>query len=179
MLEEAVAALREGDVDYEEKGEWSPSISLGMPVSIPEHYVPDLQVRMQLYRKLGDLTDAREIDSAGAELIDRFGPLPEEVEALLKTILVKALCREANVEKVDAGPKGAVISLRHNEFPNPAGLVRMLSDPGMQVRIKPDQKLVFARDWPTADARLKGTAAILSRMARIAGEAGAVATLAG
>ena len=179
MLEEAVAALREGDADYEEKGEWSPSISLGMPVSIPEHYVPDLQVRMQLYRRLGDLTDAREIDAAGAELIDRFGPLPEEVEALLKTILVKALCRQANVEKVDAGPKGAVITLRHNEFPNPAGLVRMVSDPGMQVRIKPDQKLVFARDWPSADARLKGTAAILSRMARIAGETGVVATLAG
>ncbi len=84
---------------------------------IPEHYVPDLQVRMQLYRQLGDLTDAREIDAAGAELIDRFGPLPEEVEALLKTILVKALCRTANVEKVDAGPKGAVITLRNQRVP--------------------------------------------------------------
>jgi transcription-repair coupling factor (superfamily II helicase) len=179
MLEEAVAALKDGNTEYEEKGEWSPSISLGMPVMIPEYYVPDLQVRMQLYRQLGDLTDIREIDEAGAELIDRFGPLPAEVEALLKTILVKALCRQANVEKVDAGPKGAVITLRNNEFPNPAGLVKMVSDRQMQVRIKPDQKLVFARDWPTADARLKGTAAILSRMARIAGETGAAATLAG
>ena len=121
----------------------------------------------------------RDIDEAGAGLIDRFGPLPPEVEALLKTILVKALCRQANVEKVDAGPKGAIITLRHNEFPNPAGLVKMLTDPGMQVRVRPDQKLVFARDWPSPDARLKGTAAILSRMARIAGEMGAVATLAG
>ncbi len=174
MLEEAVAALRDGaGIDYEDKGEWSPSISIGMPVMIPEHYVPDLQLRMQLYRQLGELSDTRQIDAAGAELIDRFGPLPEEVEALLKTILVKALCRQANVEKVDAGPKGCVITLRGNEFPNPAGLVRMVSDPQMQVRIKPDQKLVFARDWPTPEARLKGTAAILSRMARIAGEAGA------
>src|SRR5690606_38999257 len=116
MLEEAVAALRGGDTDYEEKSEWSPTISLGMPVAIPEHYVPDLQVRMQLYRRLGDLTDAREIDAAGAELIDRFGPLPPEVEALLKVILVKALCRRANVEKVEAGAKGAVVSLRNNEI---------------------------------------------------------------
>jgi transcription-repair coupling factor (superfamily II helicase) len=150
-----------------------------MPVMIPEHYVPDLQLRMQLYRRLGDLTDAREIDAAGAELIDRFGPLPEEVEALLKTILVKALCRQANVEKVDAGPKGAVVTLRNKEFPNPAGLVRMLSDVQMQARIKPDQKIVFSREWPTPEARLKGTAAILSRMARIATEQSAVATLAG
>lgn len=168
MLEEAVANLKNGDEDYEDKNEWSPTISLGMPVMIPEHYVPDLQLRMQLYRRLGDLTDIRDIDAAGAELIDRFGPLPEEVEALLKVILVKALCRQANVEKVDAGPKGAVITLRNNEFPNPGGLVRMVSDPASQVRIKPDQKLVFARNWPTPNDRLKGAAAILSRLAKLA-----------
>jgi transcription-repair coupling factor (superfamily II helicase) len=168
MLEEAVAQLKDSSTDYEDAHEWSPQISLGMPVMIPEHYVPDLQVRMQLYRQLGDLKDAREIDAAGAELIDRFGPLPEEVEALLKVILVKALCRAANVEKVDAGPKGAVITLRNNEFPNPAALVKMVTDPGMAVRLKPDQKLVFARDWPNAASRLKGTAAILSRMAKLA-----------
>ena len=179
MLEEAVAALRGGEVAYEEKGEWSPQISLGMPVMIPEHYVPDLQVRMQLYRRLGDLADAREIDAAGAELIDRFGPLPPEVEALLKVILVKALCRKANVEKVEAGPKGAVITLRNNEFPDPAGLVRLVADPAMQARLKPDQKLVFARDWPTPQARLKGTAAILSKMAKLAAPSSEVATLAG
>ena len=168
MLEEAVASLKDGAEDYEDANEWSPQISLGMPVMIPEHYVPDLQVRMQLYRQLGDLKDAREIDAAGAELIDRFGPLPDEVEALLKVILVKALCRAANVEKVDAGPKGAVITLRHNEFPNPPGLVQLVQDPGMAVRLKPDQKLVFARDWPNAASRLKGTAAILNRMAKLA-----------
>lgn len=177
MLEEAVAALKDGSDDYVERDEWSPMISLGMPVMIPEHYVPDLQLRMQLYRRLGDLTDSREIDAVGAELIDRFGPLPEEVEALLKTILVKALCRAANVEKVDAGPKGAVVTLRKNEFPNPAGLVKLVSDPMMHVRIKPDQKIVFQRDWPTPEQRLKGTAAILNRMAKIASEAGTSATV--
>jgi transcription-repair coupling factor (superfamily II helicase) len=168
MLEEAVAALKDGEADYEESGEWSPQISLGMPVMIPEHYVPDLQVRMQLYRQLGDLKDAREIDAAGAELIDRFGPLPDEVEALLKVILVKALCRAANVEKVEAGPKGAVVTLRNNEFANPAGLVKMVSDPGMAAKLRPDQKIAFARDWPNAASRLKGAAAILNRMAKLA-----------
>lgn len=172
MLEEAVAALKSGEEEYEDRNEWSPSISLGMPVMIPEHYVPDLQLRMQLYRRLGDLNDIRDIDAAGAELIDRFGPLPEEVEALLKVILVKSLCRQANVEKVDAGPKGTVITLRRNEFPNPVGLVKLVSDPGNQVRIKPDQKLVFARNWPTPEQRLKGTAAILSKLAKLA-ESGA------
>ena len=178
MLEEAVASLKTGEEDYEDSHEWSPQISLGMPVMIPEHYVPDLQVRMQLYRRLGDLSDAREIDAAGAELIDRFGPLPEEVEALLKVILIKSLCRTANVEKVEAGPKGAVVTFRHSEFPDPAGLVRLVSDPGMYVRVRPDQKLLFTRDWPNTEARLKGTAAILSRLARLAAGHGKAATLA-
>jgi transcription-repair coupling factor (superfamily II helicase) len=178
MLEEAVASLKTGEPEYEDRNEWSPSISLGMPVMIPEHYVPDLQLRMQLYRRLGDLADAREIDAAGAELIDRFGPLPEEVEALLKVILVKALCRTANVEKVDAGAKGAVITLRNNEFPDPAALVRLVSDPEQQIRIRPDQKLVFSRNWPTPEARLKGTAAILSRLARMAEGRSEAATVA-
>ena len=61
-----------------------------------------------------------------------------------------------------------VVTLRNNEFPNPAALVGMVGDPREQVRVKPDQKLVFVRSWPTADARLKGTAAILSRMAKLA-----------
>ena len=173
MLEEAVAALKDGQTDFEDSNEWSPQISLGMPVMIPEYYVPDLQVRMQLYRQLGELKEIGDIDSAGAELIDRFGPLPDEVETLLKVILVKALCRTANVEKVEAGPKGAVVTLRNKEFPNPAGLVRMVSDPGVNVRLKPDQKLVFARDWPNAASRLKGTAAILNRMAKLAEEVAA------
>ena len=120
MLEEAVASLRAGGDDVGEE-RWSPQITIGMPVMIPETYVPDLQLRMSLYRRLADLDDAAEIDAFGAELIDRFGPLPEEVDSLLKVVFVKSLCRRANVEKVDAGPKGAVIAFRGNNFANGAG----------------------------------------------------------
>jgi len=164
--------LRGGADDEADETAWSPQIALGMPVMIPEHYVPDLQLRMQLYRRMGDLAEMPEIDGFAAELIDRFGPLPDEVDALLKVIVVKALCRRANVEKVDAGPMGAVITLRNNSFPNPAGLVAFVSDPTQRVRLKPDQKLVFARNWPDAADRLKGSAAILTRLAKLAEESG-------
>jgi transcription-repair coupling factor (superfamily II helicase) len=170
MLEEAVASLRSGQAEEEAEGKWSPQISVGMPVMIPEDFVPDLQVRMQLYRRLGDLSDPREIDAFGAELIDRFGPLPDEVEGLLKIVLVKSFCRTANVEKVDAGPKGALVTLRNNTFPNPTGLVRHIGDLAQAAKLRPDQKIMFARNWPTADQRLKGTAVILSRLAGLAGE---------
>ena len=88
---------------------------------IPESYVPDLQLRLALYRRLAELENTQEIDAFGAELIDRFGSLPEEVEHLLKIVFIKALCRQANVEKLDAGPKGVVIQFRKREFADPVG----------------------------------------------------------
>ena len=111
MLEEAVASMRAGRADEEIADAWSPQINLGAAVLIPEGYVPDLNVRMALYRRLAELEDSHEIESFAAELIDRFGPLPEEVEHLLKIVAIKHLCRVAMVEKIEAGPKGATISL--------------------------------------------------------------------
>ncbi|MDQ0327109.1 transcription-repair coupling factor (superfamily II helicase) [Rhodopseudomonas julia] len=169
MLEEAVAGLKAGDEELAE-GKWSPQITIGMAVMIPETYVPDLTLRMSLYRRLADLEDAGDIDAFGAELIDRFGPMPDEVDHLLKVVYVKSLCRRANVEKVDAGPKGVVIALRNNEFANPGGLVRYIGEQGSMAKIRPDQRIVLSRDWPRPEDRLKGTASLLTRLAKIAEE---------
>ena len=116
---------------------------------IPESYVPDLQLRLALYRRLAELENTQEIDAFGAELIDRFGPLPEEVEHLLKIVFIKALCRQANVEKLDAGPKGVVIQFRNANSPTRSALVRYIGEQGSLAKIRPDQSVVFIRDWPT------------------------------
>ena len=104
---------------------WSPQITIGTPVLIPEDYVADLSVRLALYRRLADIEDEQEIEAFGAELVDRFGPLPEEVEHLLKIVAIKSLCRRANVERIETGPKGAVLSFRDNTFANPEGLIAL------------------------------------------------------
>ncbi|MFN7167677.1 MAG: TRCF domain-containing protein, partial [Pannonibacter sp.] len=170
MLEEAVAQLKDGGDEIGED-QWSPQINVGTPVLIPESYVPDLQLRLSLYRRLADLTEAQEIDAFGAEMIDRFGPLPEEVGHLLKIVYIKGLCRKANVEKVDSGPKGIVITFRGQQFANPAGLVAYIAEQGSLAKIRPDQKVVLSRDWDKADDRLKGTATIMSKLARLAAPA--------
>ena len=169
MLEEAVASLKDGGlVDEETEDAWSPHISIGIPVLIPEHYIPDLQLRMSLYRRLADLSDAAEIDAFGAELRDRFGPVPEEVEWLLKIVYIKSLCRRANIEKIDAGPKGCVVSFRDGKFSNPQGLVRFVASEGTLAKVKPDSKVVFIRNWPDPEKRTKGVATILAKLARLA-----------
>ena len=168
MLEEAVASLKEGTDELEDDGQWSPQITLGTPVMIPEDYVPDLQLRLQLYRRLSALDNVDEIDGFGAEMIDRFGPLPSSVEGLLKLVYIKVLCRRAHIEKLDTGPKGVVIAFRNNVFPNPAGLMRFISEQGGQARVKPDHKVVLTRNWGNLDARVKGAAVLASKLAKIA-----------
>ena len=163
MLEEAVASLKAG-ITAPVADQWSPQITIGTPVLIPEDYVADLPVRLALYRRLAEIEDEREIEAFGAELADRFGPLPNEVEHLLQIVAIKALCRQANVEKIEAGPKGAVISFRDNTFANPEGLIAFIREQGAGARVRPDMKVVFFDDWEKPEQRLKGTTAILRRL---------------
>jgi transcription-repair coupling factor (superfamily II helicase) len=169
MLEEAVASLKAGG-EATDEGRWSPQITIGMAVMIPETYVGDLQLRLGLYKRLADLDDQPSINAFAAELIDRFGPLPEEVEHLLEIVAIKALCRRANVEKVDVGPKGAVIAFRDTTFANPAGLIAWIAEQRSEARIRPDQTIVLMRDWADLGGRLKGIAGILGVLARLAAE---------
>lgn len=166
MLEEAIAELKGGE-ELADTG-WSPQITVGTPIMIPEDYVPDLTLRISLYRRIGDLKSLDEIDAFGAELIDRFGSLPSEVDHLLKVVYIKSLCRTANVEKLDAGPKGIVVQFRNAEFPNPAGLVSYIAGQQDKARLRPDQSVVFARNLPDAQKRLNGAAVLMSKLAEIA-----------
>jgi transcription-repair coupling factor (superfamily II helicase) len=167
LLEEAVAAARtEGGEAAPE--EWSPQITVGTPVLIPEDYVPDLGVRLGLYRRIAGLLDRREIDGFAAELIDRFGPLPPEVDNLLEIIAIKRYCREAGIEKLEAGPKGAVIALRENRFANPAGLVDLIQRNAGTLKLRPDHKIVYLRNWEDAKMRLAGVAKLAQALAKIA-----------
>jgi transcription-repair coupling factor (superfamily II helicase) len=167
MLREAVEALQAGAEEPAEEA-WSPSITLGTPVTIPEDYVPDVHVRLSLYRRLAALQSDAEIDSFAAEMIDRFGVLPAEVEELMKLVAIKALCRKAHVEKLEAGPKGIMIAFRENSFANPQGLVRYIAEQGPLAKVRPDMKIVFIRDFEKKNARLAETRNILRALVAIA-----------
>jgi len=167
MLEEAVAALKAG-IEFETETQWSPAIQVGAPVMIPEHYVADLTLRLTLYKRLSTMDDDAELQSFGAELVDRFGPLPEEVNQLLEIVAIKALCKRANVEKVEAGPKGIIVAFRNNEFANPEGLVGFVAKQGTLAKVRPDMRVVFIDDFDSVEQRLKATRRLLTDLARIA-----------
>ena len=169
MLEEAVAAARSGRTDMEVEDTWSPQINLGMPVLIPDSYVADLGIRLTLYRRLSDLQNRQEIDAFAAELIDRFGPLPPEVDNLLRLVEIKRLCKEACVAVLDAGPKGAVLGFRNNSFKNPVKLVEFIQKQAGTAKLRPDHKLVLMRPWESPETRLDGVRELMGNLARMAG----------
>jgi transcription-repair coupling factor (superfamily II helicase) len=169
MLEDAVAELRERpDLALEAARGWSPQINTGASVLIPEVYVPDLNVRLALYRRLSEAERPEDREALAAEMIDRFGPLPKETSQLLKVVAIKGLCRQTNVAKIDVGPKGAVISFRGDDFANPAGLVGLVQRKSNIWRVRPDHRVVVKGEWDTPDARLGAAERILTELASVA-----------
>ena len=171
MLEDAVADLKtkglEGVSALSDRG-WSPQINTGAAVLIPEEYVPDLNVRLAMYRRLSEAERADDREALAAELIDRFGPLPPETGSLLKVVAIKGLCREANVSKVDVGPKGAVISFRNDTFADPMGLVGLTQKKAGVWKLRPDHKVVVRGEWDTPAQRLSAAERILTDLATLA-----------
>jgi transcription-repair coupling factor (superfamily II helicase) len=169
MLEDAVNELkaRAGAEEVADRG-WSPQINTGAAVLIPEDYVPDLNVRLALYRRISDAEKAQDREALAAELIDRFGPLPPEADQLLKVVAIKGLCREANVAKIDVGPKGAVVSFRNDDFKNPGSLIAFVAKNQVAWRVRPDNKVVVKGEWETPKQRLDAAEKVLAELARLA-----------
>jgi len=160
--------LRQGQEDVAHSKSWSPQISVGVAVLIPEDYVADLTVRLSLYRRLADLESDQEREAFAAEMIDRFGPLPIEAEQLIAVAALKAACRTCQISKLDAGPKGAVLTFREEGFPDPMKLVRFVQERPDDFKMRPDGKLVVQGGWPDAAVRLKALRGVLDNLARIA-----------
>jgi transcription-repair coupling factor (superfamily II helicase) len=167
MVQEAIERLKSGDEEPAQEL-WSPTISLGSPVTIPERYIPDLTTRLGLYRRLSALEEDAEIEAMGAEIVDRFGPPPPEVALLIKLVSIKVLCRRAHVEKLEAGAKGLTLAFRDNAFADPAGLVKWVSAQGPNARVRPDMRIVVSGEFDELPDRLEGVLKIMREIARIA-----------
>ncbi|NHM19163.1 transcription-repair coupling factor [Tritonibacter mobilis] len=166
MLEEAIAKIKSGEVEglIEGDEQWAPQINLGVPVLIPETYVPDLDVRLGLYRRLSSLTSKVELEGFAAELIDRFGKLPKEVNTLMLVVRIKAMCKKAGIAKLDGGPKGATIQFHNDKFASPQGLVEFIQSQDGLAKVK-DNKIVVRRDWRKDSDKIKGAFAIARDLA--------------
>jgi len=155
MLEEAVAELRDDEESVRDES-WTPQVNVGVAILIPETYIPDLNLRLATYRRISEVTDDTEGNALAAELIDRFGPIPEEVDHLLKVMKIKRLCRQAHVAKVDAGPKGVVMHMRHEDIKDPSVIMNAITQ-NSGWRLRPDQTILVMGNYSEPKFRLRGS----------------------
>ena len=157
MLEDAILAAKAGDITaMRERGALNPQITVDAPIMIPEDYVPDLAVRMALYRRMNDAEGAEAVEALAAEMIDRFGPLPAPTQNLLRLIEIKRQAIIAGIAKIDVGARGALVSFHGDTFADPTGLFAYVERLNGVAKLRPDSKLVIQRAWSTPEARLNG-----------------------
>lgn len=172
MLEDAILAAKAGDMGIaKERHALSPQITVDAPIMIPEDYVPDLAVRMALYRRLNDAEDHGELEAISAEMIDRFGPLPAPTANLVKLIQIKQQAIVANIAKIDVGAKGTLVAFHEDRFPDPQGLIAYAERLAGTIKLRPDNKIVVQRAWGDPQARLNGLFQLTKGLSSIARKA--------
>jgi transcription-repair coupling factor (superfamily II helicase) len=172
MLEDAILEARSGGALVKDRSTLNPQITVDAPIMIPEDYVPDLAVRMALYRRLNDAESQDEIEAMSAEMIDRFGPLPPPTENLIKLIQIKRQAIVANIAKIDVGAKGTLVSFHNDTFADPAGLIAYAARLNGAIKLRPDNKIVVQRAWGDPHARLNGLFQLTKGLSAIARKAG-------
>jgi transcription-repair coupling factor (superfamily II helicase) len=169
MLEEAILDARAGGLHRVDTRDLSPQITTDAPVMISDDYVPDLDLRMGLYRRLNELETVQDVEAFAAEMIDRFGTLPEATENLLTLIQIKLNARKAHIAKIDLGPRGALVSFWNDTFPNVEGLLAYVERLQGVAKLRPDMRLSITRAWADPRARLTGALQLSRGLAKVVG----------
>jgi transcription-repair coupling factor (superfamily II helicase) len=168
MLEEAIMDAKAGGL-RDAPRDFSPQITVDAPILIPEEYVPDLDLRMGLYRRLNEVDERAGLDAFAAEMIDRFGPLPDATDNLVKIMEIKLNAKKACIAKLDVGPKGALVAFHDDKPPNVTGLLAYVEKLGPIAKLRPDSKLAVSRAWGDPKARLNGALQLSKGLAKAAG----------
>jgi len=145
MLKDAIASLK--DKTSYEKEDWSPILNIGLSIQLPETYIPDMSLRLSLYRRIAALNTVNEVENFAAEMVDRFGNLPEEAEHLLSVVKLKSLAKTCNVEKIDLGEKAIVLSFKNAIPANADKVLSMINKSLGQVKLRQDGKLLVHANW--------------------------------
>ena len=156
LLEEEINRLKAGNIESisMDSENWNVQITTGVPIIIPEKYVVDLGIRLGLYKRIANLLSIEDIKEMREELIDRFGPIPEEVENLLQTVEIKQICKLCNIERIDAGAKGFTVMFHKNNFKNVDKLMAFITQQMGIIKVRPDQKLFIDRNLSNYKSRL-------------------------
>ena len=140
MLNEAISELKNEKIS---SNDWSPIINLGFSYNIPDDYIINLDLRMQIYRKISGINEILELKKIISNLEDRFGKFPKLFNNLFKIIEIKILCKKLNILKIDNSSEGFVLKLRSNETNYIDNLISLAKDNPKKIKLLPNSKLIY------------------------------------
>ncbi|HEV7612784.1 MAG TPA: transcription-repair coupling factor [Steroidobacteraceae bacterium] len=152
LLERAVSALKSGkQADLERPLDAGPEVELHVPMLIPEDYVPDVHLRLVLYKRIAGTPSREDLDELKVEMIDRFGPLPEYAQSLFRATRLKLRAAELGIRKIDAGAGAGYFIFEETNKVDPKRVLKLIQGRPKEYRLDGPLKLRFTHDARTEE----------------------------
>ena len=153
LLERAVSALKAGKTpDLESPLNAGPEIELHLPALIPEDYVPDVHLRLVLYKRIASVPSTAELDDLKVELIDRFGPMPDPTLTLFRSAQIKLRASQLGIRKINMGPSSGYLLFDEHHKVDPKRVLKLIQSKPKEYRLDGAVKLRFAHEARSEDA---------------------------
>jgi transcription-repair coupling factor (superfamily II helicase) len=166
LLERAVTAIRSGkDPDLEKPLDHGPEVELGIPALLPEDYMPDVHMRLILYKRIASAASGQDLRDLQVEMIDRFGLLPEVAKSLFRIAEVKIQAQPLGIRRIEAGAGGGRIMFGEGTSVDPLSLIKLIQSQGNRYRLEGPDVLRIRQTWADAETRLQGVKDLLHALA--------------
>ncbi|MEX2150786.1 MAG: transcription-repair coupling factor [Steroidobacteraceae bacterium] len=165
LLERAVQALREGrEPDLEQPLPTGAEVDLQLPALLPEDYIPDVHLRLQLYKRMAAAAEAAALDDLQTEMIDRFGPLPPPSVTLLQIHRLRLRAASLGIRRLEIGTQAGRVEFGTGHRVDPARVIRLLQQGGGRYRLDSEQRLRLKLETPDAKSRFQAAAELLDSL---------------
>ncbi len=165
MLDRAIKAIKRGeDIDFSAAENKGADINLNIAALIPDDYLHDINTRLTLYKRISDAKDARSLDELKVEMIDRFGLLPEPVNHLFTTTLLRQQADAVGIDKITANATGGMIEFASQTTVEPLKLIQLVQSNASAYRLNGANKLNFSAQLTTSESRIEAVFAIMASL---------------
>ena len=155
-------ALREGrEPDFDRPLHAGAEVDLQLPALLPEDTIPDVHLRLQLYKRMAAAGDGALLDDLQAEMIDRFGPLPPPAQTLLRIHRLRLRAALLGIRRLELGAQGGVVEFGSHHRVDPARVIRLMQKSGSRYRLDGQQRLRLKLEAPDAASRFKAAESLL------------------
>ncbi|MGB5353246.1 MAG: transcription-repair coupling factor, partial [Woeseia sp.] len=166
LLTRAVTALRAGkEADLDTPLNAGVEVNLHIPALLPDDYVPDVHLRLILYKRISSTRSESELRELQVELIDRFGLLPTPAKNLMRIAALRAQAATLGIEKIDAGPTGGYLQFGKQADVDPLQLVQMVQSNSQNYRMQGADRLQFRQPMDDIDMRFRSLEKLLTKLA--------------